>query len=619
MCGFLAGIFEPHRAPTEAQVEAALDAIGHRGPDGRGVARIPLADGRVAVLGHVRLALVGLSDGRQPMVSGRCAAVVNGEFYDWREARRGFERAGHAFATRTDSELARVAFEARGPAGWTDGLDGEWAMAAVDVAAGSLHAACDPFGARPLRHWSSPCGRNVAVASEAKALFALGVPAALDEGALRFALGLQYLPVGRTLFAGVGMLSAGCRLDAVGGRVAVTSWANPFDRRPRSLGEPTPSEVMAALRAAVRRRIPDEASFATHLSGGLDSALVLALAAEVAGPGIEAFTARTPFGADETEQAARTAAHVGARPIPVDMPLDRLLPAMDRVAFHAEGPCMNAHAGAKLLIAEAVRGRGHKAVLTGEGADEAFWGYEHLRIDAGVPLPDGAGAATFGIHRPEAEAVGLDALAAALGGPVPGFVRTKAAAALSLAPALGERMRGTAFDAADMAAALPPAWLSPLRREPGAAAARGLWVAHGLSGYILRGLDDAMGMAHAVESRLAFLDPALWGLADRAAPTRHFGAGGIEKRLLREGARGLLPDEVLTRPKAPFMVAALTGTPEGEGWARERILGGRLVGAGIVDEAGVRALLDAPDRPVRDAHLVTLATLSGLFDAFGLS
>ena len=618
MCGLIAGIFTPGTAPSEAQVAAALDAIGHRGPDGRGHVRIELRDGRVAVLGHVRLALVGLDDGRQPLVSARCAAVVNGEFYDWRAVRRRFERAGHAFVTQTDSELARVAFEAEGAEGWMKGLDGEWAMAAIDREACTLHAACDPFGARPLRHWSSADGRSVVVASEAKALFALGIPAVLDEGALRFALGLQYLPVGRTLFSGIGMLPAGCRLDATGRRVALTPWHDPF-AVPAEGSEPTPSEAIAALRAAVRRRIPDEASFATHLSGGLDSALVLALAAEVAGPGIEAFTARTPFGPDETALAAETARYVGARLVPVEMPLDRLLPAMDRAPWHAEAPCMNAHAGAKILIAEAVRGRGHKAVLTGEGADEAFWGYEHLRLDAGIPMPERAGAATLGIHRPEREPEGLDALAAALGGPVPGFVRTKAAAALALAPVLGERLRDVPFDAAQLVAALPPAWRAGARRRPGARAARGLWALHGLSGYILRGLDDAMGMAHAVESRLAFLDPALNALAGRLPPARHFGAGGIEKRLLREGARGLLPQAVLERPKAPFMVAPLTGTPEGLAWARERILGGRLAAAGIVREAGVRELLAGPERPVREAHLVTLATLSGLIDAFRLA
>jgi asparagine synthase (glutamine-hydrolysing) len=620
VCGFLAGVFDADTAPSEAQVEAALDAMGHRGPDGRGHARIPLADGRVAILGHVRLALVGVGDGRQPFVSDRAATVVNGEFYGWREARAALERAGARFATRTDSEIAHAAFTLRGAQGWTDGLDGEWAMAAVDLRAGTLHTACDPFGAKPLRHWTSRDGRSSAVASEAKALFALGIPASLDDASLRFAMGLQYLPVGRTLFSGIGMVPPGCRFDHAAGRGRVTPWHDPFAEAPDDgCGEPTPGEAIALLRAAVRRRIPEEASFATHLSGGLDSALVLALAAEAQGPGIEAFTASVPFGPDESAQAAETARHVGARLVPVPMPLDRLLAAMERAPFHSEGLSMNAHAGAKLLIAQAVRERGHKAVLTGEGADEAFWGYEHLRLDAGVAMPDGLGAATFGIHRPEAEAGGLEGLAAALGGPVPGFVRTKAAAAIALAPVLGDRLEAAPFDAADLAGHLPASWLASLRRRPGAEAARGLWSVHGLSGYILRGLDDALGMAHGVESRLAFLDPALNALARRTAPARHFGAGGIEKRLLREGAGGILPQAVLTRPKSPFMIPALTGTPEGEAWARDRILGGRLVGAGLVRESGVDALLAQPDRPVRDAHLLALASLSGLVDAFGLA
>lgn len=621
MCGFFAGVFHPEAAPTDAQIETALQSISHRGPDGRHWMRRILKDGRVAVAGHVRLSLVGLDDGRQPFESEASLVVVNGEFYDWTAERDRLSRQGFVFKTRSDSEIAHAAFDLWGPGLWLDGLDGEWSMAAIDLRDGRIHAACDHFGTKPLRHWTSKDGRSYAVASEAKALFALGVPAKLDTSSLRFALGLQYLPSGRTLFEDVGMVPPGCRISMDGGTVEPWPWADTFFESEAANNEdPAPSEAIALLRASVRRRIPTETSFATHLSGGLDSALILALATEAAGPGIDAFTADFDFGPNEVDQAAVTAAHLGANLIPVRMDAKSMIEAMDLAPYHSEGLSINAHAAAKIAIARAVRDRGHKSVLTGEGADEAFWGYEHLRMDAGMAMHEDASVGTLGVHRPEREAEGLESLKASFGGVLPGFVATKAAAAMSMSPAFGDRLKEQPFDGADMYEALPWDWKAAANSSHmlPAQVSRGLWNVHGLSGYILRGLDDAMGMSSGVESRLAFMDLPLQRFAARSRPATHFGTDGMEKRLLREGSVGLIPESVRTRRKAPFMGPALSQTREGGVWARERLLDGQLAGSGLFTASGLEALLDQKDRPVKDAHVLTLASLSNLMDAFGL-
>ncbi len=150
-------------------------------------------------------------------------------------------------------------------------------------------------------------------------------------------------------------------------------------------------------------------------------------------------------------------------------------------------------------------------------------------------------------------------------------------------------------------------------------AARGLWSVYALSGYILRGLDDATGMACAVESRLAFLDPALRAFAAMLPPGAHFAEDGLEKGLLRDAVSGLLPPEVLSRPKRPFMAPSLTATPEGAAWAHDRLLGGRLTRSGMFERAGLEALLASPDRPARESGVLALASLSALADAFDLS
>lgn len=618
MCGFIAGIFTPDIAPSEVALQSALSAIAHRGPDGHAIERFTLPDGRVAVMAHARLALVGLAAGQQPFVADSHATVVNGEFYDWASVRRDLELDGGTFATRSDSEIAHVAYSLHGPTRYLDYLDGEWAAAIIDRRSSTLHAACDPFGTKPLRYWTSSDGASVVVASEAKAIFALGIPVQLDLKALRFALTLQYMPVGKTLFSGIGMMPPGHKLVHTRTEQSLEPWSMLALGQPEGTEASTPEHTIDILRKAVGRRIPAERSFATHLSGGLDSALILALASEIAGPGIEAFVADFDFGPNETAQARQTAEFVGASLVPVTMSPPDLIAVSAEAAYHAEGMCMNAHAGAKIMLASAVRDRGHACVLTGEGADEAFWGYEHLRLDAGISLPAETLGITAGIHRPSGQVGGLEALAHALGGHVPTFVRTKAGMTRPIQTALGEAMRQEAFDASDLAAYMPAQWLSQVTGMSPALRARALWNIHGLSGYILRGLDDAMGMSQGIESRLSFLDRNVQQAAARTSPADHFTRSGLEKRLLRDGAQGLVPEDVRLRPKAPFLSPLLTATPQGKAWARERIMDGRAITMGIIDPVAIQPLLQAPASPAVDANLMMLSSLSELMERFAV-
>jgi len=618
MCGLFAGVFAPELDPDDVRIEAALASIAHRGPDGLDWVRQELPDGRVAVLGHVRLALVGVEDGRQPFVGDAHATVVNGEFYDWRPERARMAGRGACFRTGSDSENAHHAYGLEGTKGWIDGLDGEWTAAVVDFADGSIHAACDPYGTKPLRFWSSDDGRSFAVASEAKALFALGVRPELDMEALRFALSLQYLPTGSTLFRGVSMLPPGHRLDHVGTRTDVRPWSDLALGMDRGTSHDGPADLRQALEHAVQRRLPRERSFGTHLSGGLDSAIVTALAVQGSGRTIDAFVADFDFGPNETDQARVTAAHVGARLIPVHIDAAALRDASDLAPVHSEGLSINGHAAAKIVIADAVRAAGHRCVLTGEGADEAFWGYEHLRLDAGLALHADAASNTAGVHRPSGVVEGLEDLEDALRGPVPTFVRAKVGMTAPIRSAFGPALSDVRFRPSEMADALPGDWLHALHRNPGARTARALWNVHGLSGYILRGLDDAMGMSRGVESRLAFLDPAIQIAAAGVDAADHFATDGLEKALLRRAVAGLVPEEVLERRKAPFMSPMLTDAPGSAPWVRERLLSGRLASSGLFQEEGLRRLIDAPATPAVDAARMTLCSLSSLMAEFGL-
>ena len=618
MCGLFAGVFTPDAAPDDAAVEDALASLKHRGPDGCDWVRRELTDGRIAVLGHTRLALVGIADGRQPFVSDTHATVVNGEFYGWKAERERMSTLGARFRTASDSENAHQAYGLKGTGRWIEGLDGEWTAATIDFADGSLHAACDPFGTKPLRFWSSDDGRSFAVASEAKALFALGVRAELDMEALRFALSLQYLPTGSTLFRGICMLPAGHRLDHDGRRMTMRPWSSLALGMDDGAPAGDAKDLRRALEHAVNRRLPSERSFGTHLSGGLDSAIVTALAVQGSGRTVDAFVADFTFGPNETEQARATAAQVGAKLIPVRIDEAALRSATDLAPLHSEGLSINGHAAAKIVIADAVRAAGHRCVMTGEGADEAFWGYEHLRLDAGLALHADAAANTAGVHRPSDVVGGLEDLEDALRGPVPTFVKAKLGMTAPIRSAFGPALSLARFRPSDMADALPGDWLRRMHEAPGARSARALWNLHGLSGYILRGLDDAMGMARGVESRLAFLDPAIQRHAARTDPTGHFAADGLEKALLRDAVEGLVPRKVLERRKAPFMSPMLSAAPGSAAWVRERLLGGRLASSHLFTRDGLVALTEAADTPAVDAARMTLCSLSSLMEAFDL-
>lgn len=589
MCGFAAILTRAPARADERRIDAALHALRHRGPDGQG--RWSSPDGRVA-LGHVRLSIIDLQGGAQPMTSedGQIAAVVSGEFYDFERLRAGLTGRGHHLRSDSDSEVLIHLYEERGPACLTD-LRGEFAFVLWDGRDRQLFAARDRFGVRPLCY--AALEDALLLCSEAKGLLAAGVPAAWDPAALYHAAHLQYLLPHQTLFAGIAQVPPGHLLLA--GAAPGEDPSRPRLRRYFDLdypaGEAPPlsaaeeegatAGVRAALEEAVRLRLRADVPVACQLSGGLDSSLVAALAAralreESRGP-LPCFCVRfidAPSGApyDEGPMARAVAAALGPAALLHEVPVRdaEMADCLPEAVAHGEGLAINGHLMAKFLLSRAIRDAGYKVALTGEGADEVFAGYPHLRQDllsadgdeAGLRLLHESNLATAGIQLPEGDAPPTAALTAALGA-APSFLLAKGT--------LGRRVR--ALLAPDFLAAMgerdPYAVLLAHTDVSGQLAGRHpvhqalyLWTRLSLAGYILRTLGDGMEMAHAVEGRLPFLDHPLFALA-RGLPVsmkiRRAPGGLIEKHVLREAARGLVPDAVLGRQKHPFMAPPLSG------------------------------------------------------------
>src|SRR5262249_31638859 len=237
---------------------------GAGGQDGEGGW---LAPDRLCGLGHARLAVIDPRGGAQPIVNedGQVAVTVNGEFYGFEEQRKELESRGHRFATGSDSEGA-LPLWGEGGAGCLERLRGEFAFALWDGRTRTLFAARDRFGAKPLCY--AFLGGGLALSSEAKALFALGIRPAWDEEAFFQAASTQYLPPDRTLFAGVRQLRPGHYLLARDGRVEV----RPYWDMDYPLEEAAfpPDEAAAAVREAldeaVRLRLRADVPVCFHLS-----------------------------------------------------------------------------------------------------------------------------------------------------------------------------------------------------------------------------------------------------------------------------------------------------------------------------------------------------------------
>jgi asparagine synthase (glutamine-hydrolysing) len=585
-------------AAADARVLPGLDALANRGPDGRGV--WASADRRVAI-GHVRLAVRDLEGGTQPIATqdGGVVAAVNGELYETAGMRAELEARGHVFQARTDSEIVIHAWDAWGP-DMLERLRGEFAFVLWDARQEVLFAARDRLGVKPLA-WAEHQG-VLLIASQVKALLAMGLRSAWDEEALHQCASLQYAGPAATLFAGARQVPAGHALSARRGRVAVHEyWDLDYPRSPPSDvdDEQAATRLGALLDDAVRVRLEADVPVAFQLSGGLDSSAVLAAAAHRAGRPLDAFTVSFTEGGryDEEQQAIEVARHLGARLHVVRVGDLEVADSFAEAVVQGEGACINAHAAAKLRLSDALRASGFKVVLTGEGADEVLFGYAHLRGDlAGSParLETTNGAST-GLMLPDGEGICTRAIERALGS-VPTWIAAKAS--------FGLRVRGLArrdwlerMREHDAASAL----LAPFD-VPGRLEGRGrveqaayLWTKLALEGYILRALGDGLEMAHGVEGRLPFLDGPLVDFV-RALPTRTKIRAGVEKWVLRHAVRHRLPEQVVVREKHPFL-----GPPLGARVlevARDVAASESFRAQPLLDPARVQALLaELPSMP----------------------
>jgi asparagine synthase (glutamine-hydrolysing) len=600
-------------------------------------------------LGHVRLSIIGLDNGDQPLVNevGDIRAVVNGEFYGYRAIRDRLRAEGRRFATDSDSEIALVLYEKLG-AGCLHHLGGEFAFVVADQRRRCLFAARDRFGIKPLFYTIR--GGDILIASEIKALLALGAPARWDDEA--FIAELHAVrPAQRTLFAGIYAVPPGSYLIARDGHIDIHRyWDIDFPKAGAlAVDRRSDREVVDGFRAvlddAIAERLVADVEVACYLSGGIDSCAVLGLAQRHLTRPIRAFTISFDDAVyDEESLARKSAERVGAEFVPVAVTQTELADAFPDAIWHAETLVFNGHGVAKYLLSRAVRDAGIKVVFTGEGADEILAGYPPFRRDvllSGGTDPDELAERLVELDRANqssrgllvadgAAAPGLDVLGRRLGF-VPSWIEVQSTLGAKLAPLLNEAYRELArtggqymelLDSADPRGRL--GGFDPLNQ------ALYLWSAIMLPHYVLTTLADRMEMAHSVEGRVPFLDHHV---AEYAAglPLQHKirmepREPLREKNVLREAVRGCVLPEVYDRQKHPFMSPPARSDDDPLAVLCQDVLRSPVVESQpFFDPKRVREFIDGvaalppADRAASEGAVLKLVSTCLLHERFGMS
>lgn len=609
MCG-VAGIvaLSPAAAPPDrAELSRMTEAIAHRGPDDSGV----YVDGRGG-LAHTRLSIIDASGGAQPMVdaAARVAVSYNGEVFDYVELRAELVQKGHVFKTGSDTEVVLRAYLE-----WGDDcfarFNGQWAIAIWDARREALVLARDRLGVRPL-YTAEHAGR-LYFASEVKAIFAAdpSIPRAFDPVGIDQTLTFWAPVAPRSVFLGVGEVEPGHVRVYEGGTVRDRAYWTPRFQEDGGGFKGSLDDAVDAVRAALERAtslrmLRADVPVGAYLSGGLDSSLVAALARRATPAKFATFSLR--FEDDEFDEGVYqklVADRLGTEHHELTVKASDIARVFPDVVLHAERPILRTAPAPLFLLSGLVQEAGIKVVLTGEGADEVFAGYDIFREAkvrrfwarrpdsafrplllerlypylARSPVSSRAMSRQFFGHALEASGV-------------PGFghdPRWRTTSAIKRLLSRDMRARIGDHDAraallADLPEALP-GW-TPLAQDQ--------WIEMRtlLAGYILSAQGDRMLMAHSIEGRFPFLDRDVVALANDLPPEYKLKVLD-EKHVLKRAGADIVPAEVLARKKQPYRAPdALSFLgDDAPAWVEEALSERAVAEAGVFEPAAVKQVL----------------------------
>jgi asparagine synthase (glutamine-hydrolysing) len=595
MCGIVGIVkLDPRERVEEARLTQMRERLRHRGPDGAGI----YIDGPVG-LGHRRLSIVDVVGGHQPMANedGSVWIVFNGEIYNHAEHRRALEARGHQYRTRSDTETILHLYEEEGERS-VERLQGMFAFAIFDRARGRLLLARDRLGIKPLYY--AYTAHELLFASEIKAILAAGrIQPTLNERIVPEFLATRFVSGEETFFRGIRKLLPGRTLSwsLPGGLKERRYWSLPHEGSvSRATFEDQARDLRTTLGTTVRSHLMSDVPVGLFLSGGIDSSGLAGLMSPMLTERLRTFA----VGFDEPEanelRYARLAAHsVGAEHREVVVSSREFFDTLPRLVWHEDEPIAFPSSVPLYFVSRLAREH-VKVVLTGEGADELFLGYNRYRVTA---WNERLGR-VYTRWAPGALREEVSRLVKALPRGARRFAgRTFLTLQLDPRTLFFEnfavftdeiRQRLLASDAFSVAGQPYAEGLRCYQEARGSVLHR--MSAADLQTYLVELLmkQDQMSMAASIESRVPFLDHELVEHVVRM-PARLKLRGFQTKAVLRQALQSVVPRPILTRRKMGFPV------PVGR-WLRgpfrpvveEFVLGPRAIKRGLFNPIALKRL-----------------------------
>jgi asparagine synthase (glutamine-hydrolysing) len=563
MCGITGFVNLSGVRPDAAIARAMIDRIPHRGPDETGLH----LDGPCA-LGHVRLSIVDLAAGQQPMCTedGRYWIVFNGEIFNHVELREKLTEAGHRFRTRCDTEVILHLYQEKG-ADCVHEMNGQWGFAIWDTREQSLFMSRDRMGIRPLFYMKT--AENFIFGSEVKSIFSHpDAPRRINPKGLNDLLTIWSTVAPNTLFEGVMELPPGHCLRLSGRELRVSRfWQLDYPEPDSEKSEDQyATELLDLLVDSTRLRFQSaDVPVGAYLSGGLDSTLITSVVRRFTDAKLRTFSVTFEDAEfDESSFQRQAIDYLQVEHQQVRCTKQDIADNFPDVIWHAEQPTVRTAPAPMFLLARLVRQHGYKVVLTGEGADEMFGGYDIFKE---------AKVRRFWAQRPDSKLRPL--LLRKLYPYIPALQKQSDDYLRAFFYARPEDLRSRFFSHLPRweltrkleifySASLKQALVghdtySQIERElPDAyprwhpfCQAQFLESRYLLPGYLLSSQGDRMAMAHGVEGRFPFLDYRVVQFASRIPPRLKMKVLD-EKYLLKKAAGDLIPPFLRKRPKQPY-------------------------------------------------------------------
>ncbi len=564
MCG-IAGSLQIDGGPVDRErLRQMIGAIRYRGPDDAGI----YSHGPIG-LAHARLRIIDLVGGRQPMLIEQDALAItfNGEIFNYIELRNELIAKGHRFTSSSDTEVLLHLYQEEGER-CVERLNGQWAFAIWDAPRQRLFLSRDRFGVRPL-YYTRMDGEFL-FASEIKALLTCPqVPCALDLIGLDQLFTFWATIPPRTVFRGINQLPPGCSMIVQDGHITITPYWTLDLTGQIEHGGATDSqlaeELFELLQDATKIRLRADVPVGAYLSGGIDSTVVAALARKSVGDRIRTFSVTFESNdIDESRFQHEASAFLGTSHTSIRCRHEDIVGVFSDVIWHTEQPILRTAPAPLYLLSRLAHDSGFKVVLTGEGADELFGGYDIFK-EAKIRQFWGRRPASrwrplllkrLYPYLPNIQRQSLEYLKhffhvtpQALSGPF-----------FSHLPRWELTAKTKQFFSESTQAELAEAdaMSSLLRDLPSSYATWSLFTKaeflesrYLLPGYILSSQGDRVAMAHAVEGRYPFLDHRVATFAARLPASLKMKVLD-QKYLLKQAVKGLIPEAIRTRTKQPY-------------------------------------------------------------------